>query len=194
MSRAAEEGDLSGLLARCRKGDSRAWRELVDRFQSFVYSIPRRMGLSEEDAADVFQTTFIALHRSLDRLETAEALPKWLAVTAAREAARTRRLGTRIPVAARSDDDRPLDEVIAAEERTAEEESIAACEADLVRRAVQSMSGRCADLLGALYLEEERAYQEIADRLGMPIGAIGPTRARCLEKLRQMLVKEGFFV
>ena len=85
------ETNLDLLLERCKKGDHDSWRLLVERHQSLVYSIARRYRLSEEDSADVFQQTFQALHGSLDRLQAGAALPKWLAVTAAREALRIKR-------------------------------------------------------------------------------------------------------
>lgn len=194
MLREPEQGDLSRLLSRCRKGDARAWGEMVDRFQAFVYSIPKRMGLGEEDAADVFQATFIALHRSLDRLESAAALPKWLAVTASREAIRVNRLKQRAPISENQGaDERTLDEIVADEDRNAEEIAVSSCEAHLIRVAIARLNDRCAKLLKALYLDNDPAYQEISDRLRIPMGAIGPTRARCLDKLRRELAEEGFF-
>jgi RNA polymerase sigma factor (sigma-70 family) len=192
MAEKSGDRELADLLARCRKGDGRAWSALVDRFQTFVYSVPRRMGLNEDDAADVFQNTFVALHRSLDRLEAAEALPKWLAVTAARESLRTRRIRTRAPVVASEESERSLEEVVASAEASAEEEAVRACDARTVREAILRLQERCAKLLTALYLDLETSYQEISERLGIPVGAIGPTRARCLEKLRRDLEKRGF--
>lgn len=195
MLRETSEGDLSRLLARCRKGDGRAWSELVDRFQGYVYSIPRRMGLAEDDCADIFQATFIALHRSLDKIGSAASLPKWIGVTASREALRIRRLRNRDPQReTEGSDDRGLDEILADEEKSAEALAIEACDARTLRLAMSQLGDRCAKLLTALYLEDESAYQEISLRLGIPVGAIGPTRARCLEKLRRSLEEEGFFV
>ncbi len=194
MRRAHDEEELAQLLARCQKGDARAWQALVDRFQAYVYSVPRRIGLGEDDAADVFQTTFVALYRSLDRLDSAAALPKWLAVTASREALRLKRLRARLPIVSASDgDDRSLDEILADEELNAEHQALAACDAETIRRAVLALHERCAKLLSALYFAPDPSYQAISDEIGIPIGAIGPTRARCLEKLRKNLMEAGFF-
>ncbi|MFI5385098.1 MAG: RNA polymerase sigma factor, partial [Fimbriimonadales bacterium] len=82
---------MDDLVRRCLKRDHEAWSRLIGRFQGLVYSIPKRYGLSEEDASDVFQTTFQALLRNLDRIEDAKVLPKWLAVTASRESLRLKR-------------------------------------------------------------------------------------------------------
>src|SRR4051812_20536767 len=87
--------DLDDLVQRCIKRDAQAWSRLVERFQNLVYSIPRRYGLNEEDAADVFQTTFQALLRNLDKIEAARTLPKWLSVTASRESLRVKRISSR---------------------------------------------------------------------------------------------------
>ena len=188
-----DESDLNSLLNRCRRGDAAAWRDLVDRFQGFVYSIPKRMRLSDEDCADVFQSTFVALYRHLDRIESSSALPKWLGVTASREALRVKRLSSRMALVAEGETDRPLEDVLADEDMSAEQEALAACDSLVVRQAVQSLNERCAKLLHALYLGPERPYQDVSASLGIPIGAIGPTRARCLEKLRKKLMDAGFF-
>jgi RNA polymerase sigma factor (sigma-70 family) len=186
-----KEDDLDRLIERCRRSDSEAWAALVDRFQALVYSVPRRYGLGPDDAADVFQTTFQSLLRSLDRIESAKALAKWLAVTAARESMRLRRIAGRTTNP--EDYDMALDEVVASEEASAEETAVASEEALMVREAVAKMPAKCRDLLQILYLEGDVPYTEVSERLGMPVGAIGPTRARCLEKLRGSLLKNGFF-
>ena len=183
--------DWDRLLNRCRQSDAEAWNRLVDSTQSLVYSIPRRYGLGADDAADVFQATYQALFKNLDRMQSGRALPKWLAVTAARESLRIKRIQSRTVGA--EDLGLSLDEIVAQEETTAEGDAVAAESADDVRRAVASLQERCRELLTALYLAEETPYAEIAERLGMPIGAIGPTRARCLDKLRKILEQDGFF-
>jgi RNA polymerase sigma factor (sigma-70 family) len=162
----------------------------VDRFQGLVYSTARRYGLGEDDAGDVFQTTFQSLVRSLDRIESGQALPRWLAVTASREALRIRRIKGRT-----SDFESvgvTLDEIVAREEADAEESSIAMERAFRLREALGEITGRCKQLLELLYMEEV-PYTEISEKMGMPVGAIGPTRGRCMEKLKAVLAKRGFF-
>ena len=179
--------DLPKLVDRARRGDSHAWAQLVDRFQNLVYSIARRTGLNSDDAGDVFQATFLALYKNLDRIEQPETLPKWISVTAARESLKLKRNSARYV-----DDpalmDR-LDDVLADEEASAETLAIDAEDADYWRKALVELGGRCEQLLSALYLEE-RSYEEITDTLGMPTGAIGPTRSRCLEKLRKLYQRD----
>ncbi len=177
--------ELDRLLERSRRGDPDGWRALVDRLEAVVYSVPRRFYLGEDDASDVFISTFEALHRNLNRLESGRSLPKWVATTAARESLRILRLRNETA-------DVPLDDIVAAEDRDAEEEAVKSDSAFRVRDCLSRMSRPCRDLLAALY-DEETTYQNVADRLSLPLGAIGPTRARCLEKLRRMLKSEGFF-
>lgn len=150
-----------------------------------VYSIARRTGLEGDEADDVFQQTFLALHRNLDRLGEPAAVPKWLAVTAAREALKIKRMRQRV---------RPmesLDELLAAEEAEAEEIALEGAESASIREALRRLGGRCEALLTMLYIEE-LAYQEIVDQ-GFAMGSIGPTRARCLDKLRKIVLQMGVF-
>lgn len=184
--------DLDRLLTRCQLGEQDAWDQLVDRFQAHVYSVPRRIGLKEDDAADVFQNTFLALYRSLDRIQSGNALPSWLALTASREALRIKRINTKT-VSLADDSGRSLEETLVSEDIQADDQTQLAVESNSVRAAIHGLGGRCKELLTALYLEEDVPYSEINERFGIPIGAIGPTRARCLEKLQKILAKEGFF-
>lgn len=187
-----EAADLPRLLQRCRQGDSDAWGDLVENLQRLVYSIPKRMGLNDEDANDVFQATFLALYRSLDRIDNAQTLPKWVAVTASRESMRLRRIGART-VSSGGADERGLDELLADEDAGAEAAALQAVETTEVRQALVKLGGKCQTLLTLLYAEEDASYVEISEKLSMPIGAIGPTRARCLEKLRKILLASNFF-
>lgn len=184
----AENTDLSLLFDRCRKGDSVAWGRLVERFSDYVYSIPKRYGLNEDDSADIHQQSFQALYGSLDKLGSAHAIPKWLAVTAARLSLRLIRFK-----GGRAEEYSDLDELVADEEQSAEESAVQADQARVLREAVDRLGGRCSPLLTKLYLAGEASYEEVSGELGIPLGALGPTRARCLQKLRELLTKEGFF-
>lgn len=190
MNLLSRTDDLDDLVRRCLRRDSQAWARLVERFQNLVYSIPRRYGLNEDDAADVFQATFQALLRNLDRIESARTLPKWLAVTASRESLRLKRAASRSVSA--EDRGMDLETMVAAEEQSAEDNAVQAERADLVRRMTNELNERCRDLLTMLYLADDPPYEEISEKLAMPIGSIGPTRARCLEKLRKKLEEAGF--
>ena len=183
--------DLDSLVRRCKSGDAEAWRILVTQFSGFVFSVAKRHRLSDDDASDVYQQTFQALYTGIDRVENPEGLRTWLAVTASRISYKVIR--NRIPGSSLDTADLDLTEVLTREESSAEEDAVQACEAQLIRDAIDQIGGRCSPLLKILYLKDEGTYQEASDLIGIPIGAIGPTRARCLEKLRKILVEEGIF-
>lgn len=185
------ESDLTALIERCRAGDSAAWEILVDRFADFVYSVAKRYRLNSDDADDVFQQTFQALHQSLNRIENPETLPKWLAVTASRLSLKAVRIQQRTTPLQFGEAD--LTEVLESEDASAEASAVQACESEELHLALKKLGGRCQSLLQMLHLAEDSSYQSVCNSLGIPIGAIGPTRARCLEKLRKILVEGGFF-
>jgi RNA polymerase sigma factor (sigma-70 family) len=156
----------------------------VDRYGRLVYSIPRRYGLSEADASDVMQTVFVTAFRKLETLKDHERLSAWLITTAHRESWR---------VGKRSSRDSQLDESIT-DLGSPDDEQLGAWERQhVVRQALEQLGGRCQELLSALFLEPaEASYDEIARRLDMKIGSIGPTRARCFKKLEAILAELGF--
>lgn len=190
MRPGSDKGEIERLLRRCRDGDARAWDALVDRFSGLVASSCRKLRLSAEDSEDVFQNTFVALHQNLDRIESPETLPKWLVVTATRSGLRVIRSK---PGSTTSVEPETLEDVLRSEDATAEQMAVTLTEADEVRQGLTELGGRCKELLGLLYGELQAAYSDVAEKLKMPVGAIGPTRARCLEKLKAILVQRGFF-
>jgi len=173
------DGADAALLRACREGNQGAWNSLVERYGRLVYGIPRRLGLSAEDADDVFQTVFSSLLKHLDAIEDPASLPYWLMTTTRRESWRVGKQHGRFT---------DLDE-----DRLDESEPVGAAveqyERDLtVRAAMERLDPRCRRLLTALFLDSsEQSYQAIAEEFGMPIGSIGPTRARCLRKVQAIL-------
>lgn len=174
------------LVDRCLSGDSRAWEALVRRHERLVYSIERSYRLSDEDMGDVFQDVFAALVKSLPRLREARTLVRWLSVTSDRMA-RATALRRRREQALADDDPAGLDRLadhgpgVAAELEQLEAQA-------LVRLAMGALAERCRNLLSALYFEDPTpAYGELSQRLGVPVGSLGPTRARCMDKLRDGL-------
>jgi RNA polymerase sigma factor (sigma-70 family) len=173
------------LVRACLDGDAAAWRRLLGRYEAVIHAVPRRFGLDPEDAAEIFQGVSLALFRGLPRLKLAAGLTRWVVTTAwrqSRDLARRRRREVHEPETGtpeRPDSAPRVDTLIVEmEERAA------------IRRAIELLPPRCARLLTWLYLDPEPpAYREIAERLGVPEGTVGPTRARCLQKLRQILEK-----
>lgn len=180
--------DDAPLVARCLRGDAAAWETLVRRYQRLVYAIVRRAGLDEHAAADVFQTVFERLIESLPRINEPSRLQAWIVTTAKRETLlqieRSRRTVSMTPTdedgapAWDMPDSAPLPDEVLAEVQDIER----------VRVALDRLEARCRDLLRRLFRDDVAiAYDEVARELGMSVGSIGPTRARCLGKLRQLL-------
>lgn len=181
------------LAARCNRGDGAAWEILVHRYQRLVYAIVRRIGLDEHMAADVFQTVFARLIEHLPKLTQQDRLQAWIVTTAKREALLQRSRGQRTVSMTRDDDgdnDGTTAEWDVADDALLPEDALAALQSqNQVRQALDRLDTRCRDLLTMLYgdADEAVAYDQIAARLDMPVGSIGPTRARCLGKLRKLV-------
>ena len=181
--RSSPPPDDPTLVRRCLEGRPEAWDALVDRYARLVRSVPRRHGLDEADADDVAQATFILLHRSLGRLRDAERLASWLLTTAHRETWRVgrRRHGTAEQLLESVADvgaPDPADVVRWEREQAA-------------RQALAELGGRCEALLTRLFRDPSPDYTGIARDLDMPVGSIGPTRARCFAKLAPILRRLG---
>ena len=183
------DADDSTLVARCRAGDGSAWPVLVRRYQRLVYAIARSAGLDEQVAADVFQTVFMRLLQNLPRIAEPARLQAWIVTTAKREAWLQRRHGDRMVSMTAGDTDGADEEAWSgAESAPGPEETLQAWQQlALVQRGLARLDDRCKQLLLALFGSERSPYDEVATRLGMPIGSIGPTRARCLARLRRLV-------
>jgi RNA polymerase sigma factor (sigma-70 family) len=185
--------DLSDaeLFSRCRAGTQAAWSTLVRRFQRLVYTVPRRAGLSEDASDDVFQLTFARLFDHLDRIDDASRVRSWLVTTAKRATldalAAQQRTAALMAPEAQPGESAAIDEV--ADLQPLPEQALEEIqELDRVRRAVDRLEPRLRQFVELLFLQDEPLpYSEIARRLGLPEGSIGPMRARCLEKLRTLI-------
>ena len=184
-----EPSDEALILA-CRRGDAAAWETLIARYQRLVFSIPRRAGLDTDLSAEVFQQVFTVLLQRLDQIEHPMHISAWLATTARREARRVRwreRGSAFTPGNQEITTEEILDTALLPDEVLVRLE-----EQHTVRSAVARLDERCRTLvLLLLYQRDPPAYAEIAAALQMAEGSIGPTRARCLQKLRHLLTVEG---
>ncbi|HEX7318433.1 MAG TPA: sigma-70 family RNA polymerase sigma factor [Pyrinomonadaceae bacterium] len=182
------------LLAACKRGDEGAWEALVLRYQRLIYAIPRRAGLDEDAAAEIFQDVFTTLLESIEAIEQPSRLQAWLVTTAKRKTWRTvGRARALRPFA--SEEGEAEDEMYdLADEGLLPDEALTRLEEQhLVRAALAELGERCQSLLQLLfYAAEPPPYSEIAAALGTSEGSIGPTRARCLKKLLDALKKKGF--
>ncbi len=181
---AARNCDNATLLARVAEGDLSAWRELIDEYDGLVRSVAASFRLQTADVHDVAQTTWLRLLQHVRTIREPERLAGWLTVTATRESLALLRRSSRL---------RPLPTVDEVPDRTEDPEG------DVVHRdeardlwaAVAELSPRQQCLLIALFREELDSYNDVAARCAMPIGSIGPTRARALSRLRSRLADRG---
>jgi RNA polymerase sigma factor (sigma-70 family) len=178
--------EAADLVLQAADGDERAWEALVDRFSDLVWSVARGFGLSPADAADVSQTTWLRLAEHLRTLREPDRVGAWLITTARREALRTlRRSRHHVLVDSCTDwcGSGPPMEV---------EDELLAGERDVeLWRAFDGLSGPCKALLRMLLTDPPPSYADVSAGLDMPVGSIGPTRARCLDRLRGCVASDS---
>ncbi len=171
------------LIEACRQGDAYAWDALLIQYERLVYSIPLNYGLSLDDAADIAQITFTILLQSLDNLHPNSRLAPWLATVAKRHTWRVLAREQRETNMA-NDDSRTFDLPDTSHLRHLERWELL----QWLHQGLQGLAERCRRLLLLLYFDEERpSYADIAQMLSIPLGSIGPTRARCLQRLKKLL-------
>jgi RNA polymerase sigma factor (sigma-70 family) len=182
----AERSDLVDLVRRASAGDQTAWDSLVERFAGTVWAIARAHRLDDATAADVSQTTWLRLVEHLDRIEQPERIGAWLATTARRESLRVIRMaGRQVPTGEDFD-------LIQAPFADAPDSPVLTTERDQVlAQLVSQLPCRCRLILHLLSADTPLSYKELSQALEMPIGSIGPTRARCLEHLRRIGARAG---
>lgn len=182
----AESRDPAALVAAAGAGDATAWNALVERFAGLVWSVIRSHGVYGDGAGDVFQTTWLRLVEHLDRLREPHHVGAWLATTARHESLRVLRKSGRqvlvgeLPEYLDEDSAEPVDTALLAGERRAS-----------ALEAMAAAPPRCQQLLRLMMVEPALSYDEIAEILGWPKGSIGPTRGRCLERIRAGLGRSG---
>jgi RNA polymerase sigma factor (sigma-70 family) len=173
---------VTDMVARARDGDQQAWDALVERYAPLIWSICRRYRLGFADAEDVAQTVWLRLVDQLDKVRDPVAIAGWLATTTRRECCRALRTARR-PQAAWP----VLDAETIPDERaeTAEQELLAAERRAALREAFAQLTPREQQLIAILTADPPVPYAEISARLAIPVGGIGPSRGRCLDKLRR---------
>jgi len=181
-------GDVAALVLAAAAGDQVAWDGIVERYHRLVWAVVRSYRLSASDAADVTQITWLRLVEHLGSIRDPARVGAWLATTARREALRLSRQR-------RTDLDRTteVDLVVLPSDGPSVEDALLRDEADAaLHRALRGLGDRCQQLLRALACSPPAHYDEISQALGMPVGSIGPTRGRCLDRLRAILIEQGW--
>ena len=184
-----DRDDLGVILRAAADGNQQAWDTIVERFERLVWATVRGFRLSDEVSADIMQITWLKLVEKFVTIRDPERLGAWLATTARHECLKHLRVaGRAIPtdeteVFDRDDrrDSPALDAALLDQERDR-----------ALADAFLQISESCQELLRLLTADPPLAYEDIAEMLGRPVGSIGPTRARCLERLRAVLTTAGY--
>jgi RNA polymerase sigma factor (sigma-70 family) len=177
------ETEVAAWVRQAASGDLHAWNRLVDQYARLIWSITAKFKLVESDAADVVQTTWMRLIEHIDRIEQQDRVGSWLASTARNECLRHVAARKRIVLVHENDEfdcadhhGPTLDEALLAKERAQD-----------VRAAMANLPPQWQRLMELLMSDPPLTYAEISDKLGLPVGSIGPTRGRCLARLRVLL-------
>jgi RNA polymerase sigma factor (sigma-70 family) len=176
------DAPVTDLVIRARNGDQQAWDAIVERYAPLVWSICRRYRLAGADADDAGQAVWLHLVDHIGQIRDPAALPGWLATTTGRECGRIVRTTRRTC---------PPGHVLDAEDAPDEQATWAGDELLLaerhaaLREALADLPPPCQQLIALLAEDPPLPYAEISARLGIPVGSIGPTRRRCLDKLRR---------
>ncbi len=182
-----EDSPVGELVAAALAGDVRCWNGLVQRYTPLLLSVVRRFRLDGSDAEDVVQTVWLRLVEQLGRIREPEALPGWIVTTARHECLHVLDGRRRVAPTDLADQgwpdgtgDPPVDTDLLAAER---HEALLAALAELPERQRA--------LLLLLLSDPPLPYEEVSQRLGIPVGSIGPTRARALERIRSNPMMQG---
>lgn len=177
-----DDPSVIALVNRATAGDRAAWDEIVERYSPLVWSICARYRLTREDADDVGQSVWLLLVENIGSLRAPAALPGWLATTTRHECLRVLRAAPRHAHVGLPPDDQMPSEVDAA---VIEEEMFKAERNAALRAALAELPPRCRELLSMMICDPPCRYEEISAALDVPVGSIGPLRARCLDRIRR---------
>lgn len=188
-ARGLEKSDAD-LIAQCRRGDETAWNALVDRYQRLIITIPRRAGLSEEQAADVLQEVFLTLFEKLDEIEQPEKIRSWIVTTAKFKTWGARR-GEKNFYSPDTEEEMEAEMANVPDAAPLADDVLVELEQQhLIRTALKDLEERCQTILSMIYLRDAAAsYAEVAQAIGVGETSISPLRSRCLKKLAKILEK-----
>jgi RNA polymerase sigma factor (sigma-70 family) len=186
-SEAAAQWNDTKLVEQCLKGSEEAWRALLAKYKNLIYSIPIKLGFSQDDAADIFQAVCAELISQLPSIRQPQALAAWLIKVTAHRCAQWKRQSGRFV------DYESAPEPASASESLPEHVLAEVESEQILRTAVRELSSRCRKLVEMLFFETPaRPYDEVAREFGIATGSVGFIRGRCLDKLRRRLVQMGF--
>lgn len=188
-SSVVDNGDAA-LVRRCVRGDQAGWDELVNRYQRLIFAIPRRAGLSEEQAADVFQEVFLTLFEKIGEIEQPDRIRSWIVTTAKFKTWATVRGSKGLYSPATEEEMEAEMANLRDETPLADDMLIELEEQHLIRTALLELEERCQKILSMIYLRDPAAsYVEVAEAINVGETSISPLRSRCLKKLEKVLTK-----
>lgn len=171
------------LIQACLKGDEKAWTALIHRYRRLIYTVPFRFGLSNVESEEIFQEVCLILLEKMTEIRNQARLSAWLVTVTKRTCIRHIQLTNKNPPDIfdyenyLADSDSNIDEILHRLERR-----------HTLQQGLEQLDPRCRTLLEELFLTNTRpSYEELAQTLGISIGSIGPTRSRCLNKLREII-------
>ncbi len=173
----------AGPIAAVMRSDEQAWNALIERHQHIIDAACRRYRLRPEDAADVSQTVWMKAIDNLDRIRELRAMPGWIKTTAMRAACTLLRSRDRLTLVDVSEDNSADWSPLAQRSSEVDAQMLHAERRAAVRDGLAELPESHRALLSLLVTDPPISYQQISDQLGLPVGSIGPTRARCLRKL-----------
>jgi RNA polymerase sigma factor (sigma-70 family) len=184
-----DKSDAELVLA-CRRGDESAWNKLVERYQRLIITIPRRAGLSEEQASDVFQEVFLTLFEKLDEIEQPDRIRSWIVTTAKFKTWGIVR-GEKGFHSPETEEEMELEMANLADNSPLADDVLIELEQQhQIRTALKELEERCQKILSMIYLQDSAAsYSEVATAIGVGETSISPLRSRCLQKLAKILQK-----
>ena len=175
------------LVSLCLHGNSGAWEALIMRYRRLIYSIPVRFSFSSADASDVFQSVCLKLIEHLHELKDETKVSAWLITTTTRQCLYVRSQKFRETGGNEEEIEEPPDP-----SENVEAIRVQVEEQQTVRESVDQLPDRCRQLIELLYFDNRApSYEDVGRVLSMPVASVGPTRARCLDKLRTLLRRRG---
>lgn len=176
------------LIRDCRSGSQKAWDALVARYQRLIFAIPRRAGLTDEQAADVFQEVFLTLFEKIDEIQQPEKIRSWIVTTAKFKTWATVRSSKGL-YSPENEEEMELEMANLPDKMPLADEMLIELEQQhLIRAALKQLEERCQKILSMLYLSQTTAtYSEVAQVVGVGETSISPLRSRCLKKLEMLL-------
>ncbi len=183
------------LIEACLSGDNRAWDALISRYQRFIYSLAHRLGCSDADSDDVFQVASLRLYQHLEGVRNQESIAAWLATLVRNEVYRLHRRRSVVPMSDLGlEESEAAGSLVGSREAavTPEQAALASERQQMLLDALGELKSPCRELLSRLYHEDSPGYAMVAAELGLPMGSIGPMRARCLKRLEKKLRDSGY--